>query len=97
MKKTTPLIIALAMISLMSGCVSNSHESGQRVNILFGVVDYKSDYRHSAYVYDPADAGVLNNAVVTTRPTGAMAGYNSSVDGKKLTILWGLGGTYKWN
>lgn len=97
MKKIAPLIAGLALITLTSGCVSNSYESGKRVNVLFGVVDYKNDYRNAGYVYDPVDAGVFNNSVVTTKPTSAALGYNDSVNGKKLSILWGLGGTYKWD
>jgi hypothetical protein len=97
MKKFAPILAGIALVTLLSGCVSNSYESGKRTNILFGLVDYKSDYRNAGYVYDPADAGVHNNSVITNKPTGAMAGYNESVDGKKLSILWGLGGTYKWD
>ena len=96
MKKLAPLLAGIALISLMSGCVANSYESGKRTNILFGVVDYKNDYRNAGYIYDPADAAVHNNSVVTANPIGAVAGYNDSVSGKRLSILWGLGGVYKW-
>ena len=97
MKKLAPLIVGLALVALTTGCVTNSREAGKRTNVLFGVVDYKRDYQRSGYIYDPADAGVLNNSVVTANPIGAAAGYNESVHGKKLSILWGLGGTYKWD
>jgi hypothetical protein len=95
MKKIAPFFACLALVSL-SGCVTNSHESGKRTNILFGLVDYKNNYRSSGYVYDPVDAGVFNNSVISTKPTSSAYGYNQSVDGKQLSILWGLGGTYNW-
>ena len=96
MKKIAPLVLGLVLICLTSGCVTNSRESGKRTNILFGLVDYKRDYQRSGYIYDPTDAGVLDNAVVTANPSGLVGGYSEAVYGKKLTILWGLGGTYNW-
>ena len=96
MKKLAPLIAGLALIALTSGCVTNSRESGKRVNILFGVVDYKRDYQSAGYIYDPADAGLLGTSVVTNKPEGAVAGYSENVYGKKLSILWGIGGVYNW-
>ena len=95
MKKFAPLIAGILLISL-SGCVSNSRESGKRTNILFGLVDYKSNYTNTGYIYDPADAGILSASTVVTKPTGSMTGYTETVNGKRLSILWGLGGVYKW-
>lgn len=96
MKKIAPLIAGIALLALTSGCVTNSRESGKRTNILFGLVDYKRDYQSAGYIYDPADAGLLGTSVVANNPVGSAAGYSENVYGKKLTILWGIGGVYNW-
>jgi hypothetical protein len=90
MKKIAPFLAVLCVVSL-SGCISAQRESGKRTNILFGLVDYKNDYHASGYVYDSSSTIVgLNGAALLSSPSGAGIGHAENVEGKKLSILWGL-------
>jgi hypothetical protein len=81
---------AIIIIGLFSttGCVTSTHEEGERVDLGWGLLTYENDYSYKALASsDPL-------AMEHFRGTGYIAedalGVDYSVEGTKIKILWGL-------
>jgi len=87
------LLSLIALVALFqTGCVSSHREEGNRVNILpilnRGLVTYERDYSLQGFVSDdPLTAETYSATGVIPEDT---IGFDYSVRGSKLGILWGL-------
>ena len=80
-------IIILGLFS-STGCVTSTHEEGERVGLGWGLLTFEKDYSYKALTSsDPL-------AMENFRGTGYIAedamGVDHSVEGTKISILWGL-------